>query len=55
MLDLLIHGTLSGRFLPLRTASEGKAKGRTFTLYVLVDAGERGLVQLAGVDPTASS
>jgi hypothetical protein len=36
--------------------AEQRAEARTFTVYVVVDAlGERGLVQLAGVDPTASS
>jgi hypothetical protein len=36
--------------------ADEKAEGRTFTMYVLVDAlGQRGLVQLAGVDPTVSS
>jgi hypothetical protein len=36
--------------------AEQRAEDRTFTVYALVDApGERGLVQLAGVDPTAST
>jgi hypothetical protein len=36
--------------------AEQRAEGRIFTVYALVDAlGERGLVQVAGVDPTASS
>jgi hypothetical protein len=59
----------SGRRLPLRRVrltgasdvgevlawAEGRAEGRAFAVYVLVDAlGEVGLVQLAGLDPTAS-
>ncbi len=33
--------------------AEDNADGRTFTLYALVDRGpDRGLVHLAGVDPT---
>jgi hypothetical protein len=36
--------------------AEERAEGRTFTVYAVVDAlGERGLVQLAGIDPTASA
>jgi hypothetical protein len=36
--------------------AEERAEARTFTVYAVVDAlGERGLVQLAGIDPTASS
>ena len=35
--------------------AEQRAEARTFTVYAVVDAlGELGLVQLAGVDPTAS-
>jgi hypothetical protein len=37
--------------------AERRAKGRTFTAYALVEnaLGEPGLVQLAGVDPTAGT
>jgi hypothetical protein len=35
--------------------AEERADGRTFTVYALLRSrGELGLVQLAGVDPTAS-